>query len=110
MLAAERLLAALHRLKDIARRGDLLALGDLTDEITLALHALEQSGAEQDQLEEIAMRAADVGLMLEAVEKGLNAARQRLNEIRAVRSGEGTYGGDGRRRSLSKPRRDMRRV
>lgn len=110
MSPVERLLAALHRLKDVARRGDLAGLSDLTEELTIALQLLEISGAEQDQLEEIALSAADVGLMLEAVEKGLVAARQRLSEIRAVRSGEGTYGGDGRRRSLGRPPRDLRRL
>lgn len=110
MRPAERLLAALDALREAARRGDFAALAGLAERIGADLALLEQTPPTQRTLAEIRARAAEIPVLLQAAERGLAAARQRLAEMERLRTGPVTYGGDGRRQKLTGPADSLRRV
>ena len=110
MPAAEALAATLGQLIEAARRGDLPRLSALALELDRKLSALEAAPPPGNRLEELRGIALEAEAQLAAVIRGVTAARARLAEIRAVRSGAGIYGGDGQRRRLSLPGPDGRRI
>lgn len=99
--SSEGVLRCLTALRTALRQGALLELGALAHRLAAALDALEAEGGTAEQLHDIARAAEAVQVVLPAAEAGLASARQRLEQIRAVRLGEGAYGVDGRRYRLS---------
>lgn len=110
MRPAERLLTLLDGLRAAARSGDFAGMGRLTAQIAADLAALEATPPRPAQLADLRARAAEVATLLQAAERGLSAARQRLAEIERLRTGPVTYGGDGRPQTLSGAPPSLRRV
>jgi hypothetical protein len=93
--ALERLEKLVGDTAEALRRGDLSAIGPLAAQTTAALEALggETEGARLQALREKAKKNA---LALEAAGRGVRAARRRLAEIVAARSGVQTYDNSGK--------------
>lgn len=102
--------ATLLALRTAARRGDLGGLLPLSARLEEQMAAISQSLPEEERLQSLRASAAETAALLDAALRGLTAARTRLAEINAVRSGAGTYGDDGQRRRLSVPARDSKRL
>lgn len=111
MPGTEDLRATLSALQRAARHGDLAELGRLSPRLEAQLAALLADPPEEEaQLLALRAAASEAEALLEATLRGVSAARARLAEIREIRSGSGTYGGDGQRRRLTLPTRDGKRL
>lgn len=84
------------------RRGELAAIGPLAEQTNAALKDLdgEMDGARLESLRDMAKKNA---LALEAAGRGVRAARRRLAEIVAARSGVQTYDNAGRTQRVGGP-------
>lgn len=96
----------LDQIREAARKGDFAELErlNLTLEDALLGHPPDEA-----TLHEIRAKAEETTALLQASISGVLAAKQRLDDIRTIRSGGGTYDGDGRRQTLAQLARDSRR-
>lgn len=78
------------------RQADFGVLGGLTEAIALCVPDLEKSGDHMGMLR-VQRMAKRNAICLMATQRGLRAARRRVDEIRLVRSGLVTYDTTGRR-------------
>lgn len=106
----EEIEAVMRSLQAAARSGDLLAVPSLAAQLEKAVMQLGEVSHEPARLQQLREQAAETAMLLEAVHRGVAAARSRFDEIIAVRNGAGTYGDDGQRRQLTIPARDSKRL
>lgn len=90
---------ALDALQEAIRRADFLALQGCTTEIEAALDTLPRD-LNEARLMQLRAQAARSMTALEAMGRGLRAARRRLEEVAESARGTGTYDNRGRRNLL----------
>lgn len=100
--ALERLEKLVSDTAQALRRGDLAAIGPLAEQTSAALEDLggETDGSRIEALRNLAKKNA---LALEAAGRGVRAARRRLAEIVAARSGVQTYDNAGKMQRVGGP-------
>jgi hypothetical protein len=110
MQTADRLEQTLQALADAARHGRLAEFDVLSDSLSEAVAALEADPPGPIRLRMLREAAEEVAVLLMAAGRGLDAARQRLGELDALRKGFVTYGDDGRRQRFQVPNLTDRRI
>lgn len=100
MLPAERLQQAFDRIDAALGSGDLAALPALAEQLDAGVAQLLAHPPMGPALEQLHQRTLATQQLLAAARDGITAARARLDEIAAVRSGIVTYDGAGNRRLL----------